>query len=86
MTAYRKHSSNMRRSTVQWLGQVPTHWNVRRLRFLLREYDSRSVDGTEKLLSVSEYTGVSLRTKSYNGDEPDTRANSLVGYKRVDPK
>ena len=75
----------MRRSTVQWLGQVPTHWNVRRLRFLLREYDSRSVDGTEKLLSVSQYTGVSPRTKSYNGDEPDTHANSLVGYKRVDP-
>ena len=75
----------MRRSTVQWLGQVPTHWNVRRLRFLLREYNSRSVDGTEKLLSVSQYTGVSPRTKSYNGDEPDTHANSLVGYKSVDP-
>ena len=75
----------MKHSHVQWLGDFPVHWEVRRLKFLLREYESRSVDGTEQLLSVSQYIGISARTKIHSGDEPDTRANSLVGYKRVNP-
>ncbi|RKO67995.1 restriction endonuclease subunit S [Desulfofundulus salinus] len=70
---------------VEWLGQVPEHWSVRRLKYLLRERDARSETGTEQLLSVSQYVGVTERKRSDNLEEPDTRAESLVGYKRVDP-
>ncbi len=72
-------------SGVEWLGDVPAHWDVRRLKYLLHERDVRSADGSEQLLRVSQYTGVSER-KSENGtDAPDTRASSLVGYRCVSP-
>lgn len=72
-------------SGVPWLGEVPEHWAVRRFKYLLRERDARSVDGSEQLLRVSQYTGVTERTRADGIDEPDTRAESLVGYKRVEP-
>ena len=72
-------------SDVEWLGNVPVHWEVRRFKYLLRERDLRSVDGSEQLLRVSQYTGVTQRKRTGGGDEPDTRAESLVGYKCVEP-
>ncbi len=75
----------MKDSGVDWLGEVPEHWTIRRVKYLLKECDTRSVDGSEELLRVSQYTGVTLRSPAGDGDEPDTRAASLVGYKRVEP-
>ena len=75
----------MKDSGVSWLGQVPEHWEVRRLKYILREQDSRSASGHEQLLRVSQYTGVTQRTRPDGLDEPDTRAESLVGYKSVGP-
>jgi len=74
----------MKDSGVPWLGEVPEHWEVRRLKYLLRERDVRSSEGTEQLLRVSQFTGVTERKRADGGDEPDTRAESLVGYKRVE--
>jgi type I restriction enzyme S subunit len=74
-----------RDSGVSWLGEIPEHWEVCRLKYVLREYDSRSIDGTEQLLRVSQFTGVTERKRADGGNEPDTRAESLVGYKRVQP-
>ena len=45
-------------SGVEWLGEVPAGWNVRRLKYLFREINERSKNGEEALLSVSQYTGV----------------------------
>ena len=70
-------------SGVEWLGEVPKHWDVRRLKYLLREQDTRSVDGSEQLLRVSQYTGVTERKSEDGTEAPDTRAASLVGYKCV---
>ena len=75
----------MKDSGVEWLGEVPEHWEVRRLKYLLREMDLRSTDGSEQLLRVSQYTGVTERKSADGSEEPDTRASSLVGYKRVCP-
>jgi type I restriction enzyme S subunit len=72
-------------SGVPWLAEVPTHWQLRRLKYLLRERDARSVEGTEQLLRVSQYSGVTERRQADGGDEPDTRAESLAGYKLVEP-
>ena len=77
--------SAMKNSGVSWLGEVPKHWEVRRLKYLLQERDTRSVDGNEQLLQVSQYTGVTRRRTKGNGTEPHTRAESLVGYKCVEP-
>ena len=71
-------------SGVEWLGDVPTHWEVRRLKYLLQERDTRSADGHEQLLRVSQYTGVTERKGEDGSDDPDTRAESLIGYKCVE--
>ncbi len=73
-------------SGVPWLGAVPEHWEVRRMKYLLRERDVRSATGAEQLLRVSQFTGVTERRSADGGDEPDTRAESLVGYKLVEPE
>jgi type I restriction enzyme, S subunit len=74
----------MKDSGMLWLGEVPEHWQVRRLKYLLRERDDRSVDGSQQLLRVSQYTGITERRRDDGGTEPDTRAESLAGYKLVD--
>lgn len=70
-------------SGIAWLGQIPQHWGVRRMKLLLRELDGRSVRGEEQLLRVSQYTGVTERRSADDGESPDTRAASLIGYKHV---
>jgi len=50
---------------------------------LLKESDSRTPLGTEPLLRVSQYSGVTKRGFIGDTGEQDTRANSLLGYKLV---
>jgi type I restriction enzyme S subunit len=68
----------------KWLGDFPDHWNVLRIKNLFQEIDSRSEKGSEELLSVSHYTGITLKRESLeNEDDHLTNAESLVGYKLV---
>jgi type I restriction enzyme S subunit len=70
-----------------WLGEFPAHWKVLRIKNLFREMDSRSETGSEELLSVSHYTGITLKRESLeNEDDHLTNAESLVGYKLVAKK
>ena len=85
MTFGIKPYAAMKSSGVEWLGEIPAHWDVRRLKYVLQAHDALSVDGSEKLLSVSQYTGVTERKLSDDSQEPDTRAESLAGYKRANP-
>ena len=75
----------MKDSGVPWLGEVPEHWEVKRFKYLLRKTDSRTNSGSEQLLQVSQYTGVTQRKRMNGESEPDTRAKSLIGYKQVRP-
>ncbi len=68
-------------SGVEWLGEVPEHWEISRFKQIFRERDERSQDGAEKLLSVSAYTGVSPRSEIIDAGEPLSRSESLDGYK-----
>lgn len=65
------------------LAEIPDHWDVRRAKYVLREVDARSTTGDEELLSVSQYAGVKRRGLIAGSEEPDTRAASLVGYKKA---
>ena len=53
----------MRDSGVEWIGEVPAHWEVRRAKYIFREVDERSKTGAEELLSVSHMTGVTPRSE-----------------------
>ena len=50
-------------SGIPWLGDIPRHWEVRCAKYLFREVDERSADGSEELLSVSHLTGVTPRSQ-----------------------
>ena len=67
-------------SCVEWLGDVPAHWEVRRLKVKLRRVDRRSSSGTETLLSLRRELGVVVYAEHFS--RPPQGA-TLVGYKAV---
>lgn len=69
-------------SGLPWLGKVPQHWDVRRIKTALREVDRRSPEGLEPLLSLRMHTG--LVDHHALGGRP-IPPSALIGYKRVLP-
>ena len=70
-------------SKVSWLGMIPEHWEVRRIKYVFKELDSRSKTGKEDLLSVSQYTGVTRKSDKVSEGESISNAKTLEGYKIV---
>lgn len=68
-------STPLKPSGIAWLGDIPTHWEVRRAKYLFREMDERSKTGKETHLAMSQRLGLvpsetvesSLRSESYAG-------------------
>ena len=71
----------MRDSGSPWLGEIPTHWQIERAKWLFVERDERSKAGEEELLTVSHLTGVTTRAEK---DVNMFMAESLEGYKRCE--
>lgn len=69
-------------SGIPWLGDIPRHWKVMRAKYLYREVDERSVDGSEELLSVSHITGVTPRSQK---NITMFKAASYSGHKLCQP-
>lgn len=67
-------------SGIPFLGNVPQHWVIRRIKSLFDERVELSGTGKEDLLSVSEYYGVAKRADKVEG-ENISRSDSLEGYK-----
>lgn len=70
-------------SKVDWIGQIPSHWEIIRIKHLFKEINERSFDGSEDLLSVSQYTGVTNKTERLEEGGMLTNASTLEGYKKV---
>lgn len=68
----------LKSSGVEWLGEVPEHWEVRPAKRYYREIDERTATGTEELLSVSHITGVTPRSQK---NVTMFMAESYVGHK-----
>lgn len=69
-------------SGVDWLGDVPEHWEVARAKWFFREVDERSTTGGEELLSVSHLTGVTPRAEK---NVTMFKAESYAGHKLCAP-
>ena len=67
-------------SGVEWLGDVPEHWERRRLKSVLRPIDERSTTGDQTLLSLRRDHGVVVYAEHFKRP-PQSR--SLVGFKLV---
>jgi type I restriction enzyme, S subunit len=78
-----KPYGNYKSSGISWLGEIPEHWEVKRIKYIFTEQDKRSEDGLEELLSVSHYTGVTKKSDKYKAGEEISNAKTLVGYKVV---
>lgn len=48
----------MKDSGIDWLSEIPTHWEVIRIKYLLNEKKARSKTGTEEPLSMSQRKGL----------------------------
>jgi len=53
-----KPYSQYKESHVRWLGEVPSHWEVRRSKYVFREIDKRSTTGAENQFSMSQTHGL----------------------------
>ena len=65
---------------VPWLGSVPSHWERRRLKSLLRPIDRRSSSGTETLLSLRRDHGIVVYSEHFSRP---AQGATTVGYKIV---
>src|SRR5262245_47450175 len=80
MTVDQKPYPAMKESDMPWLGTVPTHWERRRLKSLLRPIDRRSSTGTETLLSLRRDHGIVVYSEHFSRP---AQGASTVGYKIV---
>lgn len=53
----------MKDSGIEWIGEIPEHWDVKRAKYIFKQIDERSETGQEELLSVSHLTGVTPRSE-----------------------
>ncbi|MBT0445348.1 restriction endonuclease subunit S [Morganella morganii subsp. morganii] len=53
----------MKDSGMDWIGEIPEHWEVTRAKYIFDEVDERTKNGDEELLSVSHMTGVTPRSE-----------------------
>ena len=71
----------MKDSGVEWIGEIPSGWDVKLLKFVFHPIREKSETGEEELLSVLIKKGV-VRRRDFLGEDSDnlTRSESLVGY------
>lgn len=67
----------MKDSGVEWIGEIPAYWKIQRGKALFKETEARSADGSEELLTVSQYTGITPRSQK---NVTMFEALSLEGY------
>ena len=67
-------------SGVEWLGDVPEHWQRFRIKNILQPIDQRSLTGSETLLSLRRDYGIVVYDQHFSRP---SQGESLVGYKLV---
>lgn len=48
----------MKDSGVEWIGEIPTSWTAKAIKFIMRESKERTATGTETMLSVTQKFGI----------------------------
>ena len=72
----------MKNSGVEWIGEIPENWEVKRGKELFFEINDRCKNPENyPLLSVSEYYGVAPKSEKIDEGDFITHAETLDGYK-----
>jgi len=66
-------------SGIQWIGEIPEGWEIKRAKIIFGEVDNRSISGKGELLTVSHITGVTKRSEKV---VYMFMAETLEGYKK----
>jgi type I restriction enzyme S subunit len=69
-------------SGVDWLGDLPAHWEVKRIKTVVQELNTRSESGSELLLSLTRARGLVPQSEMNNRGQT---ARTLIGYKICKP-
>ncbi|TVP60850.1 MAG: restriction endonuclease subunit S [Nodularia sp. (in: Bacteria)] len=69
----------MKPSGIEWLGDIPAHWEVKRNKYIFREINERSETGQETYLAMSQRLG--LVTRSQLGEQHLSTSENQIGYK-----
>ena len=78
-----KRYDSYKDSEVEWIGEIPSHWDLKTNKYFTQSQKNKSEKGEEELLSVSEYHGVIPRRNIRESEEHLTRSESLEGYLKV---
>ena len=78
MERYEKYKD----SGIPWLGMIPEHWEMRRIKYIFRELNERSIEGKETPLSLSKDDGLIPSSEKKNRT---MESASYVGTKVVHP-
>ncbi len=70
----------MKDSGVEWIGEIPEHWEVKKLKYLLKERSERTTTGEEPLFMVSQIHGLVVRSEYHSKAEI---AQTNMGHKLV---
>lgn len=73
-------NAEMKDSGIEYIGEKPKYWDIKKVKYLITERNIRSMDGKGELLSVSQYKGV---IPSSQNSMRTAQARSLIGYKVV---
>ena len=70
----------MKDSGVEWIGEMPEHWEMKRLKSILSVKDKRNANPEALLLSV--YTAIGVRPRQ-ELEERGNKASTVINYKIV---
>ena len=71
-------------SSVEWLGDIPSHWNIKKFRYVFEESPEKITDEVVgDMLSVSGYRGIEV--KQYDDEGRRRTDEELFGYRVVRP-
>lgn len=65
----------MKDSGVEWIGKIPAHWEVKKLKYILEERNERSKTGEEPLFMMSQIHGLVVRADYH--DKAEVAASSV---------
>lgn len=74
--------SSYKDSGIQWLGEIPSHWEIRHLRNFIAIFSEKGY-GDKQLLSVTRENGVILRDKNNKEENHNFVPDDLSGYKHL---
>lgn len=77
-----KRYDSYKDSGVKWLGEIPSHWEVKHLRNFLTLFSEKGF-GDRQLLSVTREKGVILRDKDNKEENHNFVPDDLSGYKHL---